>query len=122
MQFLACVHLFQVFYVDFGNHEIVPLDSLYQIPFKYVLPKVMAIRLSLAGVEKSTVTIEMQCAFKKFVDNRLLHMKILPSPTRMAVPKCELWDPETKTSALDVVNRAAQHAYPGISVLLIIKL
>lgn len=72
----------------------------------------MAIRFSLAGVEKSTVTLEMQCAFKQFVDNRLLYMKVLPTPTRMAIPKCELWDPETKTSALDVVNRAAQNAYP----------
>ncbi|VEN51588.1 unnamed protein product, partial [Callosobruchus maculatus] len=70
---------FKVFYVDFGNYEVVPLDFLYQIPFKYVLPKVMAIRFSLDGVEKSTVTLEMQCAFKKFVDNRLLHMKVLPS-------------------------------------------
>ncbi|VEN51587.1 unnamed protein product, partial [Callosobruchus maculatus] len=73
---------FKVFYVDFGNYEVVPLDFLYQIPFKYVLPKVMAIRFSLDGVEKSTVTLEMQCAFKKFVDNRLLHMKVLPSQKR----------------------------------------
>ncbi|KAJ8954517.1 hypothetical protein NQ318_000749 [Aromia moschata] len=103
---------FKVFYVDFGNYEVVPLDALYQIPFKYVLPKVMAIRFSLAGIEKSTVTLEMRCAFKQFVDNRLLHMKVLPTPTRTALPKCQLWDPETKTSALDVVQRAARHAYP----------
>lgn len=80
----------------------------------------MAIRLSLAGVEKPTVTLEMQCAFKTFVDNRLLHMKVLPTATRMAIPKCELWDPETKTSALDVVNRAARHAYPGKHRVLIL--
>ncbi|KAG5895989.1 hypothetical protein JTB14_005095 [Gonioctena quinquepunctata] len=103
---------FKVFYVDFGNYEIVSLDSVFQIPFKYVIPKVMAIRFALAGVEKATVTIEMQVVFKKFVDNRMLHMKVLPAPTRMAVPKCELWDPESKTSALDVVNRAALHSYP----------
>ncbi|CAH2004813.1 unnamed protein product [Acanthoscelides obtectus] len=103
---------FKVFYVDFGNYEVVPLESLYQIPFKCVLPKVMAVRFSLDGVEKSTVTLEMQCAFKQFVDNRLLHMTVLHSPKRMPVPKCVLLDPTTKTSALDVVNRAARHAYP----------
>lgn len=103
---------FKVFYVDFGNYEVVPLDALFQIPFRFVLPKIMAIRFALAGVEKSTVTLEMQCAFKKFVDNRLLHMKVLPTSTRLVIPKCELWDPETKTSALDVVNRAALNAYP----------
>ncbi|KAL1491704.1 hypothetical protein ABEB36_012262 [Hypothenemus hampei] len=103
---------FKVFYVDFGNSEILPLEALYQIPFKYVLPKVMAIRLALNGVDKSTVTMEMKLAFKKFVDNRLLYMKVLPSAQKAAIPKCELWDPETKTNALDVINRAAQHAYP----------
>lgn len=72
----------------------------------------MAIRFSLAGVEKSTVTLEMQCAFKKFVDDRLLHMTVLSGRTKLAVPKCELYDPQTETSALDVVNRAARNAYP----------
>ncbi|XP_076270545.1 tudor domain containing protein isoform X2 [Rhynchophorus ferrugineus] len=103
---------FKVFYVDFGNYETLPLEALYQIPFKYVLPKVMAIRLSLNGVEKSTVTLDMLLAFKKFVDNRLLYMKVLPSNKKTTIPKCEMWDPETKTNALDVINRAAQHAYP----------
>lgn len=96
---------FQIFYVDFGNYETVPLECLYQIPFKYVLPKVMAIRVALNGVEKSIVTMDMLLAFKKFVDNRLLCMKVLPSVKKTAIPKCELWDPETKTSALDVINR-----------------
>ncbi|XP_023023151.2 protein tudor isoform X2 [Leptinotarsa decemlineata] len=103
---------FKVYYVDFGNYEIVSLDSLFQIPFKYIIPKVMAIRFALAGVEKSTVTHEMQVAFKNFVDNRLLHMTVLQARTRMAIPKCELWDPKSETSALDVVIRAVQHAYP----------
>ncbi|XP_056634538.1 maternal protein tudor-like [Diorhabda sublineata] len=103
---------FRVFFVDFGNYEVLPADSLFQIPFKYVLPKVMAIRFCLAGVEKPTVTIDMQIAFKKFVDNRLLHMKVLPSPTKTALPKCELRDPNTNTSALEVVMNAAKHSYP----------
>lgn len=77
----------------------------------------MAVRVCLNGVEKSTVTLEMQRAFKQFVDNRLLHMKVIPSPQRMAIPKCDLWDPESKTSALDVVNRAARHAYPGRHII-----
>lgn len=104
---------FKVFYVDFGNYEVVPLDLLYHLPFKYVLPKVMAIRLSLNGVDKATETIEMQRAFKQFVDDKLLHMKVIPTSKRVAIPKCELWDLQSKTSALDVLNRAAKHAYPG---------
>ncbi|RZB39064.1 maternal protein tudor [Asbolus verrucosus] len=103
---------FKVFYVDFGNFEVIPLEALYEIPFKYVIPKVMAIRFALAGVEKSTVTLEMQCAFKQFVDNRLIHMKVMPMTARTSLPRCELWDPETHVTALDVVNQAASSAYP----------
>ncbi|XP_050306722.1 maternal protein tudor-like isoform X2 [Anthonomus grandis grandis] len=103
---------FKVFYVDFGNYETLPFECLYQIPFSFVLPKVMAVRVALNGVERSTVTIEMMLAFKKFVDNRLLCMKVLPSVKKSIINKCELWDPETKITALDVINRAAQHAYP----------
>ncbi|XP_066262032.1 maternal protein tudor isoform X2 [Euwallacea similis] len=110
-------NLFKIFYVDFGNYETLPLECLYQIPFKYVLPKVMAIRVALNGVEKSTVTMEMLLAFKKFVDNRLLYMKVLSSAKKITIPKCELWDPATKTNALDVINRAAQYAYPEPLIL-----
>lgn len=87
---LTRVDYFQVFYVDFGNSEIVPLEAIYQIPFKYVLPKVMAIRFTLSGVEKSTVTMEMKCAFKTFVDNRLLRMKVLPAAARTVLPRYAL--------------------------------
>lgn len=102
----------QVYYVDFGNYEVIPLETLYEIPFKFVIPKVMAIRFALAGVDKSTVTLEMQCAFKQFVDNRLIHMKVLPSTTRTALPRCELWDPVSQISALDIVTKAASASYP----------
>ncbi|XP_044268321.1 maternal protein tudor-like isoform X2 [Tribolium madens] len=103
---------FKVFYVDFGNFEVISLESLYEIPFKFVIPKVMAIRFALAGVEKSTVTLEMQCAFKQFVDNRLIHMKVMPMTTRTSLPRCELWDPESGINALDIVTKAASSSYP----------
>lgn len=103
--------------MDFGNFEVVPLESLYEIPFKYVIPKVMALRFALASIEKSEVTLEMQCAFKKFVDNRLVQIKVMPTGVRTALPRCELWDPETNINALDVVKQAATNLYPEPIVL-----
>ncbi|XP_044751082.1 maternal protein tudor-like isoform X3 [Coccinella septempunctata] len=108
---------YKLFYVDFGNTEVVPPDNIYQMPFKYIIPKIMAIRLSLDGVDKSTVTIEMQCAFKQFVDNRLLMMEVFPSAKKMCLPKCRMWDPETDTDVMDVLNKAAQLAYPNVIAL-----
>lgn len=106
----------QVFFVDFGNTEVVPLDNLFQIPFKYVIPKVMAMRFSLAGLEKSNVTLEMKCAFKDFVCNRPLTMRVTPAARRCALPTCDLWD-EKGTFALDVLQQAASLSYPDAIVL-----
>ncbi|XP_045471417.1 maternal protein tudor-like isoform X3 [Harmonia axyridis] len=104
---------YKLFYVDFGNTEIVPPDNIYQMPFKYIIPKIMAVRLSLEGIDKSTVTLEMQCAFKQFVDNRLLMMEVFPSKKKMCLPKCRMWDPETNTDVLEILNKAAKIAYPS---------
>ncbi|KAL3281928.1 hypothetical protein HHI36_005131 [Cryptolaemus montrouzieri] len=103
---------YKLFYVDFGNTELVPPENLYQIAFKYVIPKIMAIRLSLAGLEKPSMTLEMQCAFKQFVDNRLLMMEVLPGTKKLALPKCRMWDPDTNIDVIEVLNRAAKCAYP----------
>lgn len=102
--------------MDFGNTEMVPLDFLYQIPFKYVIPKVMAMRFRLAGLEKSNVTLEMKCAFKDFVSNKPLTMRVSPTPQRSALPTCELWD-ENGVNALEVMRKAATLSYPDAMVL-----
>lgn len=102
--------------MDFGNTEIVPLDNLYQIPFKYVIPKVMAMRFALKGLEKSNVTIEMKCSFKEFVSNRQLTMRVAPSAKRSALPACELWD-DSKVNVLDILKQAAMQSYPDPIVL-----
>lgn len=104
---------YKVFYVDFGNTEVVPFDNLYQIPFKYVIPKVMAMRYALAGIERSSVTLEMKCAFKEFVTDKLLRMKTIQPASRSALPLCNLLD-SNNVNVLDVLQRAALLAYPEI--------
>lgn len=76
----------------------------------------MAMRFALAGLEKSNVTLEMKCAFKDFVCNRQLTMRVAPAPRRAALPTCELWD-ENHVYALDVLKRAAMLSFPDAMVL-----
>lgn len=76
----------------------------------------MAMRFALTGLEKSNVTLEMKCAFKDFVCNRPLMMRVAPAPRRSALPTCELWD-EKGVYALDVLKRAAMLSYPDALVL-----
>ncbi|KAF5277757.1 hypothetical protein FQR65_LT03737 [Abscondita terminalis] len=104
---------YKVFYVDFGNTEVVPITNLYQIPFKYVILKVMAMRYALAGLERSSVTLEMKCAFKEFVSDKLLRMRSLPPPTRSGLPLCDLYD-SNNVNVLDILKKAAMLAYPEV--------
>lgn len=76
----------------------------------------MAIRFALAGLENCNVTLEMKCAFKEFVSNRQLMMRVKPSTKRSALPTCDLWD-EQGVNVLDVIKRAAMQSYPDPVVL-----
>ncbi|KAK5646934.1 hypothetical protein RI129_005398 [Pyrocoelia pectoralis] len=103
----------KVFYVDFGNTEVVANERLFQIPLKFVVMKVMSTRYSLAGLENTTVTLEMKCAFKEFVSDKLLMMHSLAPPAKYALPLCILWD-NNKNNALDVMKKIALLAYPEV--------
>lgn len=106
----------KVFYVDFGNTEELPFDRVYQIPFKFVIPKVMSMRFALAGLEHNAVSIEMKCVFKKFVNNKLLYLRVKPTATKSALALCDLWN-ENQENALDVVKKAALVSYPDSAQL-----
>nr|XP_022905962.1 maternal protein tudor-like isoform X2 [Onthophagus taurus] len=102
---------YKVFYVDFGNTEVLPFNKLFQIPVKYVIPKVMATRFALSGLETANVSIEMKCAFKDFVNNKLLRMRVQPPAAKSGLPLCDLWD-ENGLKAIDVIRNSALHSYP----------
>ncbi|XP_031343313.1 maternal protein tudor-like isoform X2 [Photinus pyralis] len=106
----------KVFYVDFGNTEVVANERLFQIPLKFVIMKVMSTRYALAGLENTTVTLEMKCAFKEFVSDKLLRMHSLPPPAKFGLPLCHLWD-EKQNNALDVMRKVALLAYPESTTL-----
>lgn len=91
-------------------------DKLFQIPFKFMIPKVMATRFALDGLENATISIEMKCKFKEFVNNRPLWMRVKPAATRSALPLCELWD-SYDIKALDMIKEAALLSYPEASPL-----
>lgn len=76
----------------------------------------MATRFALAGLEHSPVSIEMKCAFKKFVNDHLLYLTVKPKITRSALSLCDLRD-ENGLNVLDVVKHAALNSYPTPVIL-----
>lgn len=86
----------KTYYVDFGNTDIIPFSNIYQIPYNSLLPKVMSMRFTLAGLKNINVTNEMKCAFKDYVTNKLLKLKVLKLEDSPLIQYCELYDENNK--------------------------
>lgn len=71
----------------------------------------MATRFALAGLEQSAVSLEMKCEFKKFVNDKLLYIRVKPTTTKSALALCDLWD-ENNENVLDIVKQVALTSYP----------
>lgn len=90
----------KTYYVDFGNSDILPFSNIYQIPYNNLQPKVMSMRFTLNGLKNVNVTNEMKCAFKEYVTNKLLKLKVLRSED--LIQYCELYD-ESGKNVLEVL-------------------
>lgn len=71
----------------------------------------MATRFALAGLEQSAISLEMKCAFKNFVNDKLLYLTVRPATTKSALLLCDLLD-ENQVNVLDIVKNAALTSYP----------
>jgi tudor domain-containing protein 1/4/6/7 len=67
----------RLYYVDFGNSEILPYSDIFELPQQFINPKVMALRFSLAGLKNLTITDEVKSYFKELVTEKLLHLRVV---------------------------------------------
>lgn len=104
----------KTYYVDFGNHDVLPFSNIFQIPFKYILPKVMSTRFTLAGLKNVNVNNKMKCAFKDYVTNRLLKLKVLKLDGSPVMQYCELFD-ENNQNIINVLYENANQ-YKNLQV------
>lgn len=68
----------RLYYVDFGNSEILPYSEIFELPQQFITPKVMALRFALAGLKNLTITDEIKSYFKELVTEKLLHLRVVP--------------------------------------------
>jgi hypothetical protein len=68
----------RLYYVDFGNSEILPYSEIFELPEQFITPKVMALRFALAGLKNLTITNEIKAYFKELVAEKLLHLRVVP--------------------------------------------
>lgn len=67
----------RLYYVDFGNSEILPYSDIFELPQQFINPKAMALRFSLAGLKNLTITDEIKSYFKELVTEKLLHLQVV---------------------------------------------
>ncbi|XP_023716578.1 maternal protein tudor isoform X3 [Cryptotermes secundus] len=67
----------RLYYVDFGNSEILPYSEVFELPQQFINPKVMALRFCLAGLRNLTITDELKSYFKELVTEKLLRLRVV---------------------------------------------
>ncbi|XP_046995747.1 uncharacterized protein LOC124607457 isoform X1 [Schistocerca americana] len=80
-----------IYYVDFGNSEVLPYSEIYEIPDKYMNLKSMALRYSLAGIRDIPLNDDLKDEFKKIVLDKLLKMKVVNPEGPPVKQYCELY-------------------------------
>lgn len=81
----------KLYYVDFGNSEILSYSEIYVIPQKYLEPKSMALRFALSGIRNITVSEEVKELFKKIVLGKVLKLKVVSPEGPPVKQYCELY-------------------------------
>ncbi|XP_063237654.1 tudor domain-containing 6-like isoform X2 [Bacillus rossius redtenbacheri] len=83
----------KVYYVDFGNSEVLPYSEIFSLPNELVETKVMALRFTLYAVKDlGEITDEVKEVFSELVTNKLLLMRVTPSDGPPLKQYCELFD------------------------------
>lgn len=96
----------KTYYVDFGNTDVLPFNDIFQIPPSFIVPKVMSMRFTLAGLKNINVTNEMKCSFKTFVTNKLLRLKVVKEGASSLMQYCELYDANSDVNIIEMLLNA----------------
>ncbi|XP_069701642.1 uncharacterized protein tud isoform X2 [Periplaneta americana] len=68
----------RLYYVDFGNSEVIPHSEIFELPQKFINPKVMALRFTLSGLKTLNITNDLKSYFKELVTEKLLRLRVVP--------------------------------------------
>lgn len=93
-----------VYYVDFGDSELLPFSDIYELPPQYVNPRVLSVRFCLTGIRDLSVSMEMKKFFADFVRDKLLTLKVQPVEDTPLIQYCTLHDGDK--SVLDTLKEA----------------
>jgi hypothetical protein len=64
--------------VDYGNSEVVPYSEIFELPKQFIIPEVMALHFSLAGLKTLAIPEDIKSYFKELVTEKILRLRVIP--------------------------------------------
>nr|CAD7193949.1 unnamed protein product [Timema douglasi] len=112
----------KLYYVDFGNSEILPYSEIYNIPDEFVVPKVMALRFTLFALKDlGKITNDVKTMFNDIVSEKLVQLRVTPADGPPLKQYCELYtngqNYEGNTDALNKVMTTLETHCETASIL-----
>jgi hypothetical protein len=83
--------IIQVYYADYGYHEVLPFSDIYQIPDEFVIPNIFSIRFTLNGIMNWVISNEIKEYFADLVYNKKLKLRVCQGPMSPLTQYCELF-------------------------------
>jgi tudor domain-containing protein 1/4/6/7 len=68
----------KLYYVDFGNSEVVPYSEIFELPKQFIFPEVMALHFALGGLKNLTISEDIKSYFKELVTEKVLRLRVIP--------------------------------------------
>lgn len=66
----------KIYYVDFGHTDVVPYSDIYQLPPKFINPRVLSVRFCLTGLKEMNITEEAKKYFKDLIQGKDVELHV----------------------------------------------
>lgn len=91
----------KLYFVDFGDEEVVQYYDIFNIPDEFLEHPVFAIKFCLSGIKNVKMTPHFEESFKSLVTNRVLTLKVVPTEGPPLVQYGELY--HNNVNILDII-------------------
>ncbi|KAL4702431.1 hypothetical protein ACJJTC_003056 [Scirpophaga incertulas] len=107
----------KLFFVDFGDTEMVSYYDIFDIPEEFVKPNVFAMRFCLSGVKKLEKGKHLNEAFKQLVSGKVMTLKVVPPEGPPLIQYGELYLDDKNVLDLLLASKKENLQFKGMEML-----
>ncbi|CAH1638555.1 unnamed protein product [Spodoptera littoralis] len=107
----------KLFFVDFGDTEMVSYYDIFDIPDEFVKPNVFAMRFCLSGVKKLEKGLHLNETFKQLVNGKVMTLKVVAPEGPPLIQYGELYLDNKNVLELLMANMKDKLQFKRIDIL-----